>query len=187
METVPPRWRVGLLLNSVLTVTRRFAGSEPYGFLAFCKESENGSLARIVPFFPPSLDHNAYNQLFTFHTAGDQVNFWEPAERGELVLTRIAEPATVPLRTLQLRFQESCNEGNARMSIRPYETMMGESPNGFLNQDSLNIQNSGGGYQRQRQMTIGDLLLENRIIFLDGPIHDASANLIVMKNVIFAI
>jgi len=36
-------------------------------------------------------------------------------------------------------------------------------------------------YARQRQMTIGDLLLENRIIFLDGPIHDASANLIVMK------
>jgi len=40
---------------------------------------------------------------------------------------------------------------------------------------------NSGGYQRQRQMTIGDLLLENRIIFLDGPIHDASANLIVMK------
>lgn len=36
-------------------------------------------------------------------------------------------------------------------------------------------------YTRQRQMGIGDLLLENRIIFLDGPIHDASANLIVMK------
>lgn len=36
-------------------------------------------------------------------------------------------------------------------------------------------------YTRQRQMTIGDLLLENRIIFLDGVIHDGSANLIVMK------
>ncbi len=36
-------------------------------------------------------------------------------------------------------------------------------------------------YTRQRQMTIGDLLLENRIIFMDGPIHDAVANLIVMK------
>ena len=36
-------------------------------------------------------------------------------------------------------------------------------------------------YSRQRQMGIGDLLLENRIVFLDGPIHDASANLIVMK------
>jgi len=36
-------------------------------------------------------------------------------------------------------------------------------------------------YTRQRQMGIGDLLLENRIIFLDGVITDASANLIVMK------
>lgn len=36
-------------------------------------------------------------------------------------------------------------------------------------------------YMRQRQMGIGDLLLENRIIFLDGPIHDGSANLVVMK------
>lgn len=36
-------------------------------------------------------------------------------------------------------------------------------------------------YMRQRQMTLGDLLLENRIVFLDGAIHDASANLIVMK------
>ena len=36
-------------------------------------------------------------------------------------------------------------------------------------------------YQAQRNMTVGDLLLDNRIIFLDGPIHDGSANLIVMK------
>jgi len=36
-------------------------------------------------------------------------------------------------------------------------------------------------YQAQRQMGVGDLLLDNRIIFLDGPIHDGSANLIVMK------
>jgi ATP-dependent Clp protease, protease subunit len=36
-------------------------------------------------------------------------------------------------------------------------------------------------YQRQRQMGIGDLLLENRIVFLDGVITDAAANMIVMK------
>ena len=36
-------------------------------------------------------------------------------------------------------------------------------------------------YTRQRQMTIGDLLLENRIIFLDGVITDGAANLVVMK------
>jgi ATP-dependent Clp protease protease subunit len=36
-------------------------------------------------------------------------------------------------------------------------------------------------YSRQRQMGIGDLLLENRIIFLDGVINDPVANLVVMK------
>ena len=36
-------------------------------------------------------------------------------------------------------------------------------------------------YSAQRQMTVGDLLLDNRIIFLDGPIHDGSANLAIMK------
>ena len=36
-------------------------------------------------------------------------------------------------------------------------------------------------YSRQRQMTIGDLLLENRIIFMDGPIDSGTANMIVMK------
>jgi len=41
--------------------------------------------------------------------------------------------------------------------------------------------NAARDYARQRQMGIGDLLLENRIVFLDGPIHDASANVIVMK------
>lgn len=41
--------------------------------------------------------------------------------------------------------------------------------------------NAGRDYTRQRNMGLGDLLLENRIVFLDGPIHDASANLLVMK------
>jgi ATP-dependent Clp protease protease subunit len=36
-------------------------------------------------------------------------------------------------------------------------------------------------YQRQRTMTLGDLLLENRIILLQGPIHDGNANELVMK------
>src|SRR5947209_17619832 len=36
-------------------------------------------------------------------------------------------------------------------------------------------------YARQRQMTLGDLLLENRIIFLSGVINDMSAIEIVMK------
>jgi ATP-dependent Clp protease protease subunit len=36
-------------------------------------------------------------------------------------------------------------------------------------------------YARQRQMTLGDLLLENRIVFLEGVINDAVANMAVMK------
>ncbi len=36
-------------------------------------------------------------------------------------------------------------------------------------------------YQRQRQLTLGDLLLENRIILLQGEIHDGNANELVMK------
>src|SRR5688572_4691951 len=36
-------------------------------------------------------------------------------------------------------------------------------------------------YARQRQMTLGDLLLENRIVFLAGVINDMSAIEIVMK------
>ena len=36
-------------------------------------------------------------------------------------------------------------------------------------------------YQRQRQMTLGDLLLDNRIDFLQGEIYDGNANELVMK------
>jgi ATP-dependent Clp protease protease subunit len=36
-------------------------------------------------------------------------------------------------------------------------------------------------YQQQRQMTLSDLLLENRIVFLEGVIDDHTANVIVMK------
>ena len=36
-------------------------------------------------------------------------------------------------------------------------------------------------YTRQRQMTLGDLLLENRIVFLEGVINDSVANLTIMK------
>ncbi len=36
-------------------------------------------------------------------------------------------------------------------------------------------------YQRHRQLTLGDLLLENRIIFLQGEIWDGNANEVIMK------
>lgn len=45
------------------------------------------------------------------------------------------------------------------------------------------VRNSYGyqSYQRQRQLTLGDLLLENRIVFLQGEIYDGNANELVMK------
>src|SRR3954466_13987512 len=36
-------------------------------------------------------------------------------------------------------------------------------------------------YQRQRQLTLGDLLLENRIVFLQGARYTGNANEVVMK------
>lgn len=49
-----------------------------------------------------------------------------------------------------------------------------------LNQ-SPEISHAYQNYQRQRQMTLGDLLLENRIVFLQGEIYDGNANELVMK------
>ena len=55
------------------------------------------------------------------------------------------------------------------------ETMMQASMNDI--QNSYSYQQ----YQRQRQMTLGDLLLENRIVFLQGEIYTGNANELVMK------
>nr|WP_240928142.1 ATP-dependent Clp protease proteolytic subunit [Thalassoroseus pseudoceratinae] len=58
----------------------------------------------------------------------------------------------------------------------------GETMSGAESVDRFSpMMRARGDYQRQRQMTIGDLLLENRIIFLDGVINDPVANLVVMK------
>jgi ATP-dependent Clp protease protease subunit len=65
--------------------------------------------------------------------------------------------------------------------------------NGFSNRDedglpghrmmAADISNSYAQYQyqRQRQMTLGDLLLENRIVFLQGEIYTGNANEVIMK------
>lgn len=55
----------------------------------------------------------------------------------------------------------------------------------MLNSDPLRNQVSNSyaaaSYQRQRQLTLGDLLLENRIVFLQGEIYTGNANEVVMK------
>ena len=50
-----------------------------------------------------------------------------------------------------------------------------------LNAGEIDASHSYQSYQRQRQLTLGDLLLENRIVFLQGEIHYANANDVVMK------
>jgi ATP-dependent Clp protease protease subunit len=67
-----------------------------------------------------------------------------------------------------------------------YGSAMGNpaTNNGSIIRDPLSdLQNSysHASYQRQRQMTLGDLLLENRIVFLQGEIHTGNANELVMK------
>lgn len=55
----------------------------------------------------------------------------------------------------------------------------------MLNSDPFRNQVSNSyastSYQRQRQLTLGDLLLENRIVFLQGEIYTGNANEVVMK------
>ncbi|MEM8671610.1 MAG: ATP-dependent Clp protease proteolytic subunit [Planctomycetota bacterium] len=52
---------------------------------------------------------------------------------------------------------------------------------GGLSEQELQASHSYQSYQRQRQLTLGDLLLENRIVFLQGEIHYGNANELVMK------
>lgn len=47
--------------------------------------------------------------------------------------------------------------------------------------DAITNSYASASYQRQRQLTLGDLLLENRIVFLQGEIHTGNANEVVMK------
>ena len=55
---------------------------------------------------------------------------------------------------------------------QPYDSLSGQP---------LHVAAAYRDYQRQRQMTLGDLLLENRIVFLQGEIHDGNANELIMK------
>ena len=50
-----------------------------------------------------------------------------------------------------------------------------------MNFESITTSYAAQSYQRQRQLTLGDLLLENRIVFLQGEIHTGNANEVVMK------
>ena len=53
--------------------------------------------------------------------------------------------------------------------------------NSDTNLSRLSASYAATTYQRQRQLTLGDLLLENRIVFLQGEIYTGNANEVVMK------
>ena len=44
-----------------------------------------------------------------------------------------------------------------------------------------NYAQGGAPYQKYREMSVEDMLLENRIIFLAGPINERSASLVIMR------
>lgn len=66
----------------------------------------------------------------------------------------------------------------------PNEILNAVANGGPMGIDSPNPIENAYSYQqtqRQRQMTLGDLLLENRIVFLQGEIYAGNANELVMK------
>jgi ATP-dependent Clp protease protease subunit len=73
--------------------------------------------------------------------------------------------------------------GNLKFDHGPTMSNMSSNSGSFIRDPLSELQNSysHASYQRQRQMTLGDLLLENRIVFLQGEIHTGNANELVMK------
>ncbi len=70
--------------------------------------------------------------------------------------------------------------------MNPFQTTGANSTQGSSMTDlpgvhDLSNASAHASYQRQRTMTLGDLLLENRIVFLQGEIHTGNANEVVMK------
>ena len=55
--------------------------------------------------------------------------------------------------------------------------------NSFVNQPLTNS-HAYQSYQRQRQLTLGDLLLENRVILLQGEIHDYYSHFHVTRDLL---
>lgn len=56
-----------------------------------------------------------------------------------------------------------------------------QPPSGYSEMEQMWNSYAHQQYQRQRQMTLGDLLLENRIVFLEGVIQSDVANNLIMK------
>ena len=58
--------------------------------------------------------------------------------------------------------------------------MLFTNPNSLVKND-MDLRLQSPGYQRTREMTLGDLLMENRILFMVGEINYAMATEVIMK------
>jgi ATP-dependent Clp protease protease subunit len=65
--------------------------------------------------------------------------------------------------------------------VRLFSPLPEEGPTTMSRLSPVFDSHSYQSYQRQRQLTLGDLLLENRIVFLQGEIFTEKANEVVMK------
>lgn len=63
----------------------------------------------------------------------------------------------------------------------PYAGLMTSQQNVPPHMAAMQSMAQGAPYQRIREMSIEDMLLENRIIFLAGPINERSASLVIMR------
>lgn len=63
----------------------------------------------------------------------------------------------------------------------PYAGLMTSQPMVPPHMAAMQSMAQGAPYQRIREMSIEDMLLENRIIFLAGPINERSASLVIMR------
>src|SRR5688572_27485823 len=99
---------------------------------------------------------------------------------------RPAARLRMPSRRRTVPLPENDPLGGSRVMFDPLSSLTNGSPDVARRLASVggfatDPQAAARGYTQQRQMGIGDLLLENRIIFLAGPIMDDNANSTVMK------
>src|ERR1044071_6267956 len=69
----------------------------------------------------------------------------------------------------------------ARVYDRPSRTLAGKPPGAERDGRESSMPVANVTYQRTREMTIDELLLENRVVFLVGDINHASAARIMMQ------
>jgi ATP-dependent Clp protease protease subunit len=87
----------------------------------------------------------------------------------------------VALVITRLDAEKDCVLNDISRTIDAFGSPLGHTAQRDPLSELQNSYSAGASMQRQRQMTLGDLLLENRIVFLQGEIHTGNANELIMK------